>query len=70
MVEAVAMRQMKALLEEYRFRVALAETQAEALQEKAQAFFVFVQEAREHLEIAKDEALLASRRGRAFLVED
>jgi hypothetical protein len=66
MVEAVAMRQMKALLEEYHFRVALARAQAEALQAMAQAFFVFVQEAKERLEIAKDEALIASLRGRAF----
>ena len=46
-------------MQEYRFRVALAQTQAETLQEKAQAFSVFVQEAKEGLEIAKDGALMA-----------
>jgi len=59
MVEAFEARQMKDLVEEYRFRVALAQTQVEALREKTQAFFVFTQEARERLENAKDEALRA-----------
>jgi hypothetical protein len=59
MVEAVAMRKMKDMVEEYRFRVALAKTQVETLQEKTQAFFSFTQAAKERLEIAKDEALMA-----------
>ena len=56
MVEAVA-RRMKDLVEEYRFRVALAQTQVEALREKTLAFFVFTQAAKERLESAKEEAL-------------
>ena len=56
MVEAVA-RRMKDLVEEYRFRVALAQTQLEALREKTLALFAFTQAAKERLESAKEEAL-------------
>jgi hypothetical protein len=56
MVEAVA-RRMKDLVEEYRFGVALAQTQVEALREKTLALFAFTQAAKERLESAKEEAL-------------